>query len=173
MKIITYKPNQLIGPKGITFIRDLPSHKTPGGQTKRWGLFGCSCGIEFESSFRPIIKGQKSNCGCGAKSGRQVHKMTGTKIRRCWSHIKSRCLDPKHKAYPLYGGRGITLYPDWVHNFMAFNTYVSLLPGANNPTLSLDRVENSGNYEPGNLRWATKREQALNRRPRIKKTNEL
>ena len=68
------------------------------------------------------------------------------------------------KAYPNYGGRGITLALEWVHDVESFCSYIKSLPGSDDVTLSLDRVDNNGNYERGNLRWATKQTQSLNKR---------
>ncbi len=80
-----------------------------------------------------------------------------------WSAMKARCLNPKHPAYQSYGGRGITVAPEWVHDFKAFLAHVGKRPG---PTYSLDRINSDGNYEPGNVRWASLSEQNRNKRRR-------
>ena len=160
---------ELLGPHSIPFLGDTIIKETPSGQSKRFALFKCKCGNTFECNIRTVMNGTKTNCGCGAISGRQKHGLTGTKIRRCWAHIKVRCFIKTSKAYEFYGARGITLYEPWVHDFKAFYSYVVTLPGWDNPALSIDRRDNDGNYEPGNLRWATKSEQALNRRPKKRK----
>lgn len=72
-----------------------------------------------------------------------------------------RCENPKNHAYPRYGGRGITVCPEWRSDFAAFLRDVGPRPS---PDLSLDRIDNNGNYEPGNVRWATAAQQAQNRR---------
>ena len=90
------------------------------------------------------------------------HGLSKTPEYRCWQQIKERCLNPKHKAYPDYGGRGITIDPVWVQDFEAFYSFVGNRPTAKH---SLDRIENSRGYEPGNVRWATMKEQNNNRRP--------
>lgn len=75
-----------------------------------------------------------------------------------------RCTDRKHPAFKNYGGRGITVCVEWRHDFAAFLKHVGPCPG---PGYSIDRKENDGHYEPGNVRWATRQEQARNqRRPR-------
>ena len=89
--------------------------------------------------------------------------MIHTPEYRAWSLMKDRCLNPKSSNYPDYGGRGIKVYEPWVADFMAFYNYVGPKP---TPWHSLDRYpDNSGNYEPGNVRWATKLQQTQNRRP--------
>lgn len=80
----------------------------------------------------------------------------------CWNNIKKRCLRTWHPQYAEYGGRGIGMYKDWQSSFEAFLSYVGPKPHAG---LSLDRIDNDKGYEPGNVRWATYREQNYNRRP--------
>lgn len=90
------------------------------------------------------------------------HNQSKTPEYRCWLQIKARCFDPNHRAYPNYGGRGISMHPEWVHDFVSFFEYVGPRPSSKH---SLDRYPNNdGNYEPGNVRWATWDEQANNRR---------
>ena len=80
---------------------------------------------------------------------------------RCWSSIKSRCLSQTHDVFDIYGGSGITICDEWKDNFQAFFDYVGPRPSALH---SIDRYPNrNGNYEPGNVRWATKKEQTHNR----------
>lgn len=93
-----------------------------------------------------------------------THGLSGTKIRRCWSHIKQRCFNENNRKYKHYGGRGITMFRPWIDDFLSFYNFVSTLPGWDNPELSIDRINNDGHYEPGNLRWATKEQQKANRR---------
>ncbi len=90
-----------------------------------------------------------------------------------WSSIKQRCFNPKSDLYAKYGGRGITMHPAWVESFVAFRDYVGERPS---PSHSIDRKRNAGNYEPGNVRWATPSEQAANQRDRdrvMRKTDSL
>lgn len=80
---------------------------------------------------------------------------------KTWIGIKRRCCDPLDRAYPMYGGRGIKVHEPWVHDFLAFEAYMGKKPSSRH---SIDRINNNGNYEPGNVRWATMAEQARNKR---------
>ncbi len=77
----------------------------------------------------------------------------------------SRCENPNNKQYKDYGGRGITVCEEW-HDAWAFFHYLTTTLGPCPPKHSLDRIDNDGNYEPGNIRWASKIDQARNKRPR-------
>lgn len=90
----------------------------------------------------------------GASSGK-------TPTYRCWLGIKKRCCNLKEPAYYKYGGRGIIVCERWINSFENFLADVGERPSSLH---SLDRIDNDGNYEPGNVRWATSSEQARNRR---------
>lgn len=79
----------------------------------------------------------------------------------CWVGMNQRCLNPKNKDYPRYGGRGITVFEPWQRDFYRFLQDVGPRPSKGH---SLDRINNDGNYVPGNVRWATAIDQAINRR---------
>ena len=74
--------------------------------------------------------------------------------------MKHRCLNPNGTDYHRYGGRGITICEEWIDNFQAFYDYIGDRPSSLH---SVDRIDNSGNYEPGNIRWATPTQQANNK----------
>ncbi len=81
-----------------------------------------------------------------------------------WQGMKGRCLNPTDRQYRNYGGRGISVHSDWRDDFPAFRDWVEANLGKRPEGYSLDRIDNDGNYEPGNLRWASARTQAGNRR---------
>lgn len=89
------------------------------------------------------------------------HKKIKTPEYRAWARMKERCFNKKCKSYKDYGGKGVTVCPEWVSDFLSFYSYIGERPS---PSHSLDRINVYGNYEPGNVRWADRFTQARNKR---------
>lgn len=92
------------------------------------------------------------------------HGMCQTPEYRAWAAMITRCFNQKGPAFHHYGGRGIQVCDEWRHDFMAFYRHIGPRPSSEH---SIDRIDNNGNYEPGNVRWATWLEQQANRRDNI------
>lgn len=87
-------------------------------------------------------------------------------LRSCWDGIKRRCFNTNSIDYPRYGGRGITMHEEWRNDFTLFHAYVTQLPHYGEEGMTLDRIDNDGNYVPGNVRWIDRTIQAVNQRRR-------
>lgn len=131
-------------------------------------LCECDCGKQLGIKSCHLINGRTQSCGClrndSAKTTHTNHGKAHSKINHVWASMKQRCLNPNNKGFPNYGGRGITVCQEWQDSFQAFYDYVSRLPHFGEDGYSLDRINNDGNYEPGNVKWSTRAEQNRNRR---------
>lgn len=128
----------------------------------------CDCGNFCFAPLNSLTTGRKQSCGCLMNETRGVSRIThhksNEKIYVVWQGMKQRCFKTYHKNYKDYGGRGITVCEEWKNSFEAFYEHVSQLPHYGEEGYSLDRINNNGNYEPGNVKWSTQFEQVHNRR---------
>jgi len=129
----------------------------------KW-LCRCDCGTAIIRPRETLKLGRTLSCGCIGREALARRATRGGKAGhiayRCWDAMIRRCHQPSHQRYRYYGARGISVCERWRASFDDFATDMGPRPGAE---YSLDRIDNDGNYEPGNCRWATKLEQASNK----------
>jgi hypothetical protein len=123
----------------------------------------CTCRRIRPVQAGNLMTGASISCGCYKT---EQAKARGHNLKECreyiiFMHIIDRCENPHSEVYDDYGGRGITIAPVWRNDFWAFLAHVGARPG---PEYSIDRIDNNRDYEPGNVRWATIREQSRNTR---------
>jgi hypothetical protein len=139
------------------------SHKSEKG--KHYWLCKCDCGSQKPVFKHGLLSGISRSCGClrgDELSARQAtHRMTKSKVHRAWINMKHRCSNEDCAAYPNYGGRGIVVCAEWAASFGAFLRDMGEPPTAKH---SLDRIDNNRGYEPGNVVWATVKQQNNNKR---------
>lgn len=136
---------------------------------KAMWLCKCDCGNHKTVSGDNLRNGHTRSCGClwekAIRPTRIKHGKAQTRLYRTWCHFKDRCCNDKDKRYPRYGGRGIQVCEEWKNDFQAF--YDWAMANGYKDHLTIDRIDNDGNYEPGNCRWVTNKTQSNNRQTNV------
>lgn len=125
----------------------------------------CDCGAKTIVKGSNLLSGRTKSCGCyqkdAAKEFMTKHGQTDSRLHNIWIQMRSRCDKPFNQAYGAYGGRGISVCAEWQSFDNFFNWSIK---NGYAEDLSIDRVDVNGNYEPGNCRWATRKQQCRNTR---------
>jgi hypothetical protein len=156
----------------MELLKDLGMHyPTETSKLKRrYGLYKCPyCNIVFKAQTMNIKNNTTKSCGCLRRDtmsiigsvSRGTHNMCKTPIHNSWTNLKTRCTNENTEHYKDYGGRGITYCERWE----IFDNFLLDMGSTWKPGLSIDRINNDGNYEPSNCKWSTPLEQLSNRRP--------
>jgi hypothetical protein len=159
------KPKIIVDQRFGRLVAIKPNGKNKHGQIQ-W-LCRCDCG-EFHrtGTLSQLRGGRLESCGCNQYSGLGQYRHGGrhTRLYHVWCSMIQRCTNSKCKAYPDYGGRGIKVFDHW-RDFINYQNYILATLGERpSEHHSLDRIDNDGNYELGNMQWATRSEQMKNRR---------
>lgn len=158
---INYTDGQQVGK--CIFITEETSIIGGDGVSRRMGKFKCQCGNYFVSLIQNVVSFKVSSCGCIKGKSNITHGGTIDQVSsgyHSWESMKGRCRDIKNKEYKNYGAKGITVCDVWYNSYSEFIKDVGKRPTKNH---TLDRFPNKkGNYEPGNVRWATPKQQANN-----------
>jgi hypothetical protein len=126
-------------------------------------LCRCDCGTERPVRGDNLHNGTSTSCGCFARENAAKlltkHGLSRIRAYCIWENVKQRCCNPRAPSYPYYGGRGITVCERWL-------TFENFYADMGDPAdgMSLDRIDNDDNYEPGNCKWSTRSQQNSNRR---------
>lgn len=159
--------------EGEVFGRLTVLHRTKSKYGKAHWICLCECGeISNPVSSGSLRGGHTRSCGCLQREhavrhgeSKATHGESHTRLHRIWSSMKQRCTYEKADFYKNYGGRGIKVCFEWETDYIAFRDW-SLKNGYRDD-LSIDRIDNDGDYEPSNCKWSTPQEQSNNKRDNV------
>lgn len=139
-------------------IKRVENH--PATRSAQW-LCECECGTKRIVRGSQLKGGKSKSCGCHKNDYNRTHGGKGTRLYECWRHMRYRCENPNNQAYKDYGARDISVCEDW-HDFSKFQQWANA--NGYDDSLTIDRIDVDGNYEPSNCRWVGSKTQMNNRR---------
>lgn len=158
--------DNLVGKKfgNLTVVKLIPNNcERNCVRTNIW-LCKCYCGKELEVKGSDLTQRRITSCGCDKEEKREHLSLIKQekKLYQVYRSMRDRCNNPNHNDYKRYGGRGIKVCEEWNNRYGFIAFYEWAIKNGYKDNLSLDRINNDGNYEPDNCRWATKKEQSQN-----------
>lgn len=151
---------------GMRFGRLTVLRKDATRNNRAFWVCLCDCGVEKSIESYPLRHGKVVSCGCHSRekvaerNKKGKHLMSHSPEYVVWTGMKQRCENENATSFPRYGAAGITVCEEWSNSFESFLSYMGKRPSMKH---TLDRIDNSKGYEPGNCRWATLKEQAANK----------
>lgn len=146
----------------LRVLYEVERYQIPSGQRFRQWMCVCDCGQQKAIMHHHLKGGRSKSCGC--KVGGWKHGMTGTLTHNIWQGMLRRCYDPNAISFKYYGARGIIVCERWRESF---SNFIMDMDKAK-PGMSIERINNDGNYEPSNCKWIPKHKQACNKRTSVK-----
>lgn len=157
----------------LTVLKRVENKKINSRNQKSQWLCQCDCGNKTVVMGTNLRNDYTKSCGClqreATSKANSTHQGTGSKVHNVWRSMKARCYIPTCSNYEYYGGRGIKVCPEWLHDFEKFREWA--LENGYEDNLTIDRIDVNKDYSPENCRWITFQENCWNRDKKTRKTN--